>query len=78
MNSRYAKEFAQCLLENQERVFSDDSTDKSVLNSVFNNLSDYIFQHREKFNHLPEFAVRSGMTVNVMSTLTYDIAVLYL
>jgi hypothetical protein len=46
MNSRYTKEFAQCIIENQKRVFSEDSTDKSVLNSALNNLSDYVFQHR--------------------------------
>jgi hypothetical protein len=78
MSSRYAKEFAQCILENQGAVFSEESTDKSVINSAFNNLCDYIFQHRAKFNHLPEYTVRSGMTVNIMSTLTYDIAVIYL
>jgi hypothetical protein len=39
MSSRYAKEFAQCILENQGAVFSEESTDKSVINSAFNNLS---------------------------------------
>jgi hypothetical protein len=78
MSSRFAKEFAQCILENQGAVFSEDSTDKSVLNSAYNNICDYILQHRAKFNHLPEYIVRSGMTVNILSTLSYDITVIYL
>jgi hypothetical protein len=78
MSSRFAKQFAQCILDNQGAVLSEGSTDKSVLNSAFNNLCDYIFQHRAKFNHLPEYTVRSGMAVNILSTLSYDITVIYL
>lgn len=48
------------------------------MDSAFNSLHDYVLYHRPQFNYLPETTVSCGMTVNLMSALTCDIAVLYI
>jgi hypothetical protein len=48
------------------------------LDSAYRGLFDYIAERKSQFNYLPDGIIRSGMTVNLLSSLTYDIAVLYL
>lgn len=78
MLSRYNKELCKIINDHFSKEFIDQSFDKSIMDSAFNSLYDYVKHHRSQFNYLPESTVTSGMTVNLMSGLACEVAVLYL
>jgi hypothetical protein len=78
MKTQYLKELVNAIKENRDKWFNNQSSDKSILDSAYRGLFDYIAERKSQFNYLPDSIVRSGMTVDLLSSLTYDIAVLYL
>lgn len=78
MKTQYYKELVAAINENRDKEFNQNSSDRSILDSAYKSLSDYIHERKGQFSYLPDSIVKSGMTVNLLSTLTYDIAVLYL
>jgi hypothetical protein len=78
MRTQYYKELVAVINGNRDKHFNNNSSDKSILDSAYKGLSDYIRERKKQFGYLPDSIVKSGMTVNLLSTLTYDIAVLYL
>lgn len=78
MKTRYDRELANCIVEHYKEEFDTTSLERSILASAFNSLPDYIQRYRSTFEFLPEHIYKSGMTVNLMSTLTCDVVILAL
>ena len=67
----------KCIADHSKDEFKA-SLEESIKSSAFNSLPDYIKHYRSKFEFLPEDIYKSGMTVNLMSTLTSDVVVIAL
>lgn len=53
MLNRYNKELTSLITEHYPKEFHENSSDRSIMDSAFNSLHDYVKHHRSQFNYLP-------------------------